>query len=148
VGLTNRAVNRLEGMERAEAAAGIDPLGRRAVLAIAAGRIAVGAGALLATGPALRALGFTETDAAGQALARLAGSRDVALGLLAVAARRDLAALRAAALLSAAVDAADAVSFGLLARRRGARRAGLGGLLSGSAAALAGAWAWRRLPAT
>jgi hypothetical protein len=51
----------------------IDPLGRQTVLAIAAGRIAIGVGALFATGPALRALGFAETDAAGRALARRAG---------------------------------------------------------------------------
>jgi hypothetical protein len=123
----------------------VDPLARQVVLGIAAGRVAVGVGALLATGPALRALGFAETDAAGRALARLAGGRDIAIGLLTLAARDDAKALRLAALLAAAVDATDAVCFGVAARDRRARRAGLGGAASGSAAALTGAWAWRRL---
>jgi hypothetical protein len=123
----------------------IDPLGRQTVLAIAAGRIAIGVGALFATGPALRALGFAETDAAGRALARLAGGRDVAIGVLTVAARDDAKALQLAALLAAAVDATDAVSFAIAARDPRARRAGLSGVASGGAAALAGAWAWRRL---
>jgi hypothetical protein len=123
----------------------IDPLARRAVLAIAAGRIGIGVGALFATRPALRALGFAEADAAGMALSRIAGGRDVALGLLALAARDDRGALRLAALAGAAVDAADAVTFGVAAREPVARRAGIGGIVSGSAAALTGAWAWRRL---
>jgi hypothetical protein len=115
------------------------------VLAIAAGRIAIGVGAALATRPALKALGFAETDAAGLALGRIAGGRDVALGLLTVAARDDAKALRVAALAAAAVDASDAVTFAVAARDPLARRAGLGGVVSGGAAALAGAWAWRRL---
>jgi hypothetical protein len=123
----------------------IDPLGRRLVLAIAAGRIGVGVGALFATRPALRALGFAETGAAGLALGRIAGGRDVALGLLTLTARDDARALRIATLAAVAVDATDAVSFGFAARDPETRRAGLGGVASGGAAALAGAWAWRRL---
>jgi hypothetical protein len=125
--------------------AAIDPLARQAAIAIAGGRVALGVGALIATGPALRALGFPETDATGRALARLAGSRDIALGLLTVAARDDLRALRAATAVSAAVDAADAIAFSLLARSPGTRRAVGVGAISGSAAALSGIWAWRRL---
>ena len=123
----------------------IDPLGRQAILAIAAGRIGIGVGALLVTRPALRVLGFAETDAAGLALGRIAGGRDIALGLLALAARDDRRALRIAALAGAAVDASDAVTFGVAAKDPVARRAGIGGIVSGSAAALTGAWAWRRL---
>jgi hypothetical protein len=123
----------------------IDPHARRLVLAIAGGRIAIGAGALLATRPALKALGFAEPDTAGQALGRITGGRDIALGLLTLAARDDAGALRTAALTAAAVDATDAISFGLAARDPAARRAGLGGVVSGSVAAVAGAWAWRRL---
>ena len=122
-----------------------DPLGRQAVLAIAAGRIAVGAGALFATRPALGALGFGETDSSGLALAKLAGGRDLALGALTLAVRDDPAALRAAALAGAALDGADALTFTLAIGGPETRRAGLGGLLSGGAAALAGIWAWRRL---
>jgi hypothetical protein len=123
----------------------IDPLGRQAVLAIAAARIGIGIGALLVTRPALKALGFAGVDAAGTALGRIAGGRDIALGLLALAARDDRGALRIAALAGAAVDASDAVTFGIAAKDPVARRAGIGGLVSGSVAALAGAWAWRRL---
>jgi hypothetical protein len=123
----------------------IDPLGRRTVLAIAGGRIAIGVGAVFATRPALKALGFAEVDAAGTALGRIAGGRDIALGLLALVARDDRKALRIAALAGAAVDASDAVTFGVAARDPIARRAGLGGVVSGSAAAITGAWAWRRL---
>jgi hypothetical protein len=122
-----------------------DPLARQAILGIAAGRIAIGVGAVFVTRPALKALGFAEVDSAGTALGRIAGGRDIALGLLALAARDDRKALRIAALAGAAVDASDAVTFGLAARDPAARRAGIGGVVSGSAAAIAGAWAWRRL---
>ncbi len=115
------------------------------MLAIAAGRIGIGLGAVLVTRPALKGLGFAEVDAAGTALGRIAGGRDIALGLLALAARDDRQALRIAALAGAAVDAADAITFGVAARDPVARRAGIGGVVSGSAAAIAGAWAWRRL---
>jgi hypothetical protein len=122
-----------------------DPLARQAVLGIAAGRIAIGVGAVFVTRPALKALGFAETDAAGTALGRIAGGRDIALGMLALAARDDCKALRIAALAGAAVDASDAITFGVAARDPLARRAGLSGVVSGSAAAITGAWAWRRL---
>jgi hypothetical protein len=119
---------------------------RRAVIGIAAGRIAIGGGTLLATGPALRALGFPGTDASGRALAQLAGGRDLALGALTFAARDNVAALRAVTLVSAAVDAADALTLARAGREHGELRlAGIGGLLSGGSAALAGAWAWRQL---
>jgi hypothetical protein len=122
-----------------------DPRARQTVLAIAGARIAIGVGALFVTRPALKLLGFAETDAVGLALGRIAGGRDIALGLLALAARDDRKALRIAALAGAAVDASDAVTFGVAARDPVARRAGIGGVLSGSAAAITGAWAWRRL---
>jgi hypothetical protein len=125
----------------------IDPLARQTVLAIAAGRTAIGVGVLLATRPALGGLGFAGTDVSSRALARLAGSRDIAVGLLTIAARDDADALRNAALLSLAVDASDAVSLGIAGRDPGARAAGLRGIASGGTAALAGAWAWRRLSA-
>ena len=121
------------------------PSPRAAVLAIAAGRLGIGVGILAARRPTLRALGFGETDAAGRTLATLAGSRDVALGLLPLVLREDRRALRAAAILAAAVDAGDALAFAAAARKPELRRAGIGGVLSGAAAALAGLWAWRRL---
>ncbi|MET0559774.1 MAG: DUF4267 domain-containing protein [Solirubrobacterales bacterium] len=122
-----------------------DPLARQAVLAIAAGRIAIGVGATLATRPALGALGFPPEDPTGQTMARVAGSRDVALGLLTFAARNDRSKLRAVSLAATGVDAADAVTFAFASAIPGLRRGGIGGGLSGAAAAATGIWAWRRL---
>jgi hypothetical protein len=122
-----------------------DPRARQTVLALAGARIAIGVGAVFVTRPALRLLGFGDTDAVGTALGRIAGGRDVALGVLALVARDDRKALRIAALAGAAVDASDAVTFSVAAKDPVARRAGILGVVSGSAAALTGAWAWRRL---
>jgi hypothetical protein len=123
----------------------IDPLGRRLALTLAAGRVALGIGALFVTGPTLKAMGFGETDGPGRALAKLAGGRDLTLGLLTLASRDDAAALRTVTLAAAVLDGADAFSLGLAARDGDTRLAGLGGVVSGGAAAIAGAWAWRRL---
>lgn len=118
---------------------------RAVVLAVAAGRLGIGVGILAARRPTLRALGFGETDAAGETLATLAGSRDVALGLLPFVLRGDRRALRAAAILGAAVDAGDALAFAAAMRRPGLARAGVSGVLSGGGAALAGLWAASKL---
>ncbi|HEY8502177.1 MAG TPA: hypothetical protein VIL21_05790, partial [Solirubrobacterales bacterium] len=72
----------------------MDPLGRRMAVQIGGSRLAMGLGIFLATRPALRALRFGETDAAGEALAKLGGGRDIALGALTLAARDDRRALR------------------------------------------------------
>jgi hypothetical protein len=122
-----------------------DPLARAAVLGIAAGRTAIGVGALLATRPALKALGFEAADTSTRALARIAGSRDIALGLLTIAARDDRARLREATAAAAAVDLGDAIAFTIAGRDPAAGRAAIQGILSGGAAALVGAWAARRL---
>ena len=121
---------------------------RRVVIAISVGRVALGAGALFATRPTLGALGFPDSDTSGYALARLAGGRDLALGALTLAARGDTGALRALALAGASLDAADALTLGLAGQRHSELRlAGIGGVISGGSAALAGAWSWRRLQA-
>ncbi len=131
-----------------EAAMATDGTARKVAIAIAAGRFAIGAGALLRARPALRALGFPETDAAGRSLAQLAGGRDLALAALVFAARNDRTALRAATMAGAAVDAGDAVTLGLAGRgNEELKLAGVAGLLSGGSAALAGIWAWRQLQA-
>ena len=124
---------------------GTDAQGRRAALALGAARAGLGVGALFLTGPTLKALLFGETDPVGRALAKLAGGRDLALGLLTLAAHDDADALRQLTLAAAMLDAADAFALGLAARDRETRLAGLGGVLSGGGAALVGAWAWRRL---
>jgi hypothetical protein len=124
----------------------IDPLGRQTVLAIAAGRIGIGVGALLATRPAMKALGFAEDDSQVRALGRMAGGRDMALGLLALAVRNDGRSLQRVALAGIAVDATDAIVFGSLAASDpDSRRAGISGATAGAAATIVGAWAWRRI---
>jgi hypothetical protein len=124
---------------------GLDPLARQVGLQIGGSRIAIGTGALFATRPALKLLGFGNPEATGLALAKLAGGRDIALGALTLAARDDAQGLRTLLLVSSACDVADAVGLGLSARYPETRQAGIGGVIAGSAAALAGLWAWRRL---
>ncbi len=126
-------------------AAKMDPKARQVALQIGASRVAMGAAILLATQPVLRALRFGATEETGEALAKLGGGRDLALGALTLAARDDPAALRTALLISSACDVTDALALGVSARHEKTRKAGIGGVLSGSAAALAGLWAYRRL---
>jgi hypothetical protein len=123
----------------------MDPRARKLALGIGASRVALGVGILFATRPALRRMGFGATDASGEALAKLGGGRDVALGAMTLACRDDRQALRTAILLSGACDAADALALGLSARRPETRQAGIGGILAGGGAAAACLWAWRRL---
>jgi hypothetical protein len=115
------------------------------VLGVAAARIGIGVVAVLATRPALKILGFDASDTSARALARIAGGRDIALGLLTFAARDDRAALREATAATAAVDLGDAICFGIAGRDPAAGRAAVQGILSGGAAAAVGAWAARRL---
>lgn len=122
-----------------------DPLARAAVLGVAAGRTAIGVGALLATRPALKVLGFDASDTSARSLARIAGGRDIALGLLTFAARDDRAALLEVTAVATAVDVGDAIVFGIAGRDPAAGRAAVQGILSGGAAAAIGAWALRRL---
>jgi Domain of unknown function (DUF4267) len=123
----------------------IDPLGRQTALILAAGRVGIGAPALLATRPALRALGFGDAGPRARALAKLAGSRDLALGLLIVASRDDRRALPTLTLAAAVLDSADALALAISAAEPKTRTAGLLGSASGAVAALTGYWAWRRL---
>jgi Domain of unknown function (DUF4267) len=123
----------------------MDSKARQVALQIGASRVAIGVGVLFVTRPALRALGFGEESPSAEALAKLGGGRDIAIGALTLAARNDPGALRMTMLISSACDAADAVALGVSARHPETRKAGLGGLISGGAAAVVGFWAWRRL---
>jgi hypothetical protein len=123
----------------------MDPKAKQLALGISVIRLAIGASILFATRPALRKMGFGATDVSGEALAKLGGGRDLALGAMTFAVRNDRQALRTAILVSGACDAADAVSLGVSARRPETRQAGIGGILAGSGAAAACLWAWRRL---
>jgi hypothetical protein len=123
----------------------IDAGARQVALGIGASRVAMGLGIFFATQPALRALRFGATDAQGEAMAKIGGGRDIAIGALTLAGRNDPEALRTTILVSSVCDLADAVALGVSARRPETRQAGIGGILSGGAAAAAGFWAWRRL---
>jgi hypothetical protein len=123
----------------------IDPLAQQVVLAMAGCRVGIGAATFLATGPSMRAAGLGDPDASGRAVAKVAGGRDLALGLLTYAVRDDRQALRTVALAAALLDAADAAAFSFAAVEPETRRGGAIGVLVAGAAAFAGFWAWRRL---
>ena len=123
----------------------MDPTARQVALGIGASRLAMGLGIFFATQPALGALRFGSTDAQGEAMAKLGGGRDIAIGAMTLAARNNPAALRTTILISSVCDAADAIALGVSARQPETRAAGIGGILSGGAAAVAGLWSWRRL---
>jgi len=122
-----------------------DPDARRLALALGAARVGLGVGALLFTRSTLKALLFGETDAVGTALGKLAGGRDLALGLATLASREDPATLRRLTLTAGLLDAADAVAMALNARDPNTRLPAIGGVLSGASGAAASAWAGKRL---
>jgi hypothetical protein len=103
--------------------------------------MAIGAGIWLAPRQAMAALGFDAENPQSLALARLAGTRDLALGAVAVATADDPDRAGKVLRLNAAVDAGDALTFAIpLARREGIDRAALGGVVSATAATILGAW--------
>jgi len=108
-----------------------------------AGRAAIGLGLLTAPKPALRALGFSETTSATVTVGRIAGVRDLVLGLVTLAALENPQRLRLATFANAAADAGDALTFAL-AMGTEERTAGSRGIAAALPAALAGVWvAWR-----
>jgi hypothetical protein len=123
----------------------IDPLAQQVVLSMAGCRVGIGTATFLATGPAMRAAGLGEANASARAVGKVAGGRDIALGLLTYAVRDDRRALRTVALAAALLDAADAAAFTFAAAEPETRRGGAIGVLAGGGAALLGFWAWRRL---
>jgi hypothetical protein len=77
------------------------------------------------------------------AVTRLAGGRDLVLGLVTVAALDDRGRLRGATLANTLADAGDTLAFGI-ALGTDEHAAGSRGLAAALPAALAGAWtAWR-----
>jgi Domain of unknown function (DUF4267) len=112
-------------------------------LASGFGRIAIGLSMLAAPEPALRALGFGELTPATAAVSRIAGIRDLVLGVVTLASLEDRRRLRAATLANAAADAGDTLVFALAIRGR-ERAAGSRGIAAALPAAAAGLWtAWR-----
>jgi hypothetical protein len=124
----------------------MNPAARREAVAIGAGRLLLGAAILAATRPALRGLGFPEPSDATVALARLAGGRDVALGLHALSVAGDRRRLREAVAIGALVDVGDAIAFGLgLGGSPDTRRTAMRNAPAGAVAAIAGLRVLRRL---
>lgn len=107
------------------------------------GRVAIGLGLLAAPERAMRALGFTDVSPATLAVSRVAGVRDLVLGIATLAALDDRDRLRVSTLANAVADAGDTFAFGA-ALGTPERTAGMRGVAAALPAALAGAWAaWR-----
>ncbi|HEY7122067.1 MAG TPA: DUF4267 domain-containing protein [Solirubrobacterales bacterium] len=107
------------------------------------GRVGFGIAMLTAPEWALRALGFKEVSPATVAVTRLAGGRDLVLGLVTMAALDDRDRLRGATLANTLADTSDTLAFAI-ALGTDERAAGSRGLAAALPAALAGAWtAWR-----
>ncbi len=124
-----------------------DPVGspdvRTLSLASGAGRIAIGLGMLAAPKLSLRLMGFPGANRASVTIARVAGGRDIVMGIATLNSLDDPDRLRAAILANAAADAGDSVAFAL-ALRAGERTAGVVGMSAAVPATLAGLWvAWR-----
>ena len=112
---------------------------RLAAIALAGGRLTIGAGIWLAPRTTLRALGFGLPARPEElAIARIAGTRDLVLGAWQAGATRDREGLARATAAAAACDAGDVLTFALLLRA-GRSRAGLRGVLGAGAAVGLGA---------
>jgi hypothetical protein len=122
-----------------------DPDVRALSIGSAVGRLAIGVGMLAVPRRALSALGFGEVGDTGLMLARLAGIRDVVLGVATLLALDDGERLRAASIANAAADGADALTFGLALGRTRRNRAARRGIAAALPGAAAGLWVFRRL---
>lgn len=123
-----------------------DDLARLGATAIAGARIGIGIGAVALSRPVLRAIGFGEPAGGTVALTRLAGGRDIAIGVQTLWARGDPATLHKSVLLAAAVDAGDAAAFAIgFVRGDGITRAAVMNLPFAAAAAAAGIYFAGRL---
>ena len=116
--------------------------------ALAAGRIAIGAGIWAAPGLTAKALGLRPFDGEALAVARLAGTRDLILGAWLAAELRDGGSPLAPTAALVVCDAGDALAFGLLAAKGGeSAGAGVRGLAAAGPATAVGVWLANRLRA-
>lgn len=91
-----------------------DQLSRPISVVSGLGRLAIGIGLFAFPRQALRALGFGSSSSPGTetvAIARIAGGRDIAMGVETLLALDDPARLRRANLMNATADAGDAITF-------------------------------------
>jgi len=109
-----------------------------------AGRIAIGLGLMLAPERALEVLGFPDAGPGAAVISRIAGVRDIVLGMNTILALDDPVRLRAASLANAGADAGDALTF-TLALGGESDSAAKRGIAAAAPAALASIWAARRL---
>jgi hypothetical protein len=107
-------------------------------LALAGGRMAIGVAFWVAPELIRRTLGFDELDDEGLAIARIAGTRDLILGVWQASAAGEREELRKATIAAAACDAGDTLAFAALASR-GRMGPGLRGLAAALPATVAGA---------
>ena len=108
--------------------------------ALAAGRVAIGAGIWLAPKPAARTLGFNRFDSRALILARILAGRDLVLGVWQASALNNPDSLRRVSAAAALADAGDALTFALAIADGDERGAGLRGFAVALPAAIAGAW--------
>jgi hypothetical protein len=108
------------------------------------GRIAIGVGLMLAPERALEVLGFPDAGPGAVVISRIAGVRDIILGVNTILALENQARLRAASLANAGADAGDALTFSL-ALGGESDSAAKRGIAAALPAALASLWAARRL---
>jgi hypothetical protein len=135
------------------AEAGLDPetLAPDVVLlasGLALGRLAIGAGLMIAPELTLKTLGFEKPSASTLAVARLAGGRDLVLGAAETAAlvKGDRTALLASTIAVAAADAGDTAIFGAAwgSGEKSVREASMKGTVSAGLATASALWvAWR-----
>jgi hypothetical protein len=108
-------------------------------------RVGIGVAVWAAPSASMRVLGFDPDNPQVRALAYLGGTRDIALGAIAVASLAQPERAAKIAGVNGAVDALDAVAFATaLARREGIDRAAVLGTLSATGAAAMGLWLARR----
>ncbi|MEJ7876926.1 MAG: hypothetical protein WKF62_09715 [Solirubrobacterales bacterium] len=119
---------------------------RLAGAALAAGRIAIGAGIWAAPGLTARVLGMKPFEGEALALARLAATRDLILGAWLGAELRDGGKPLGPAAALTACDAGDTLAFALLALRGGEELgAGARGVAAAGPATALGGWLVGRL---
>src|SRR3954447_26798653 len=113
----------------------IDPKARQVAMQIGGRRVALGMAIFLATRPVLRAMRFPEPSPAGEALATLGGGPDIAIGAPSLGALWDAERLRTVMWVSNLCAPPAAAPFSCAVRSPRPPLAGIGGVLSGSAAA-------------
>ncbi len=122
-------------------------LARLLVLGLGAARLVEGVGATVATRPFLRLLGADEPEPGAVAGFRMKSGRDVALGLLTLAAARDDRRLAELAATAVVVDGVDGLAMALDGRATFGTPTYPAGAVLGVVVAGAAAWAARELRA-